>query len=217
VFQLGQPRIWMAMSRDGLLPKIFAAVHPRFKTPWFSTLVSGALVAIPSLFMNLTEVTDLTSIGTLFAFVLVCGGVLILDKSNQKIERKFRVPYINSKFIMPAALLIFIAMAVAWTPVREFMINAVTVTPAPGETALRAFSHKIPFLVFCVGTVVLTVLCFLKDLSLIPVLGLLTCGYLMTELGIVNWTRFLIWLAIGLVIYFLYGFSHSRLNAESGK
>lgn len=217
VFQLGQPRIWMAMSRDGLLPKIFAAIHPRFKTPWFSTLVSGALVAIPSLFMNLTEVTDLTSIGTLFAFVLVCGGVLILDKSDQKIERKFRVTYINSKFIMPAALLIFIVLALTWTPVREFMINAVTATPAPGETALRAFSHKIPFLVFCVGTVALTVLCFLKDLSLIPVLGLLTCGYLMTELGIVNWTRFLIWLAIGLVIYFLYGFSHSRLNAESGK
>src|SRR6185369_16517282 len=65
VFQLGQPRIWMAMSRDGLLPKIFSAIHPKFKTPWFSTIVTGFVVAIPSLFMNLTEVTDLTSIGTL--------------------------------------------------------------------------------------------------------------------------------------------------------
>jgi basic amino acid/polyamine antiporter, APA family len=217
VFQLGQPRIWMAMSRDGLLPKVFGSIHPRFKTPWFSTIVSGALVAIPSLFLNLTEVTDLTSIGTLFAFVLVCGGVLILDKSDQKIERRFRVTYINSKFIMPAALLILIVMAVTWTPVREFMVNAVTATPAAGESILRAYSHKIPFLVFCVGTVVLTFFCFTKNLSLIPVLGLLTCGYLMTELGIVNWTRFLIWLAAGLVIYFGYGFANSRLNAESGK
>ena len=103
VFQLGQPRIWMAMSRDGLLPPIFARIHPKFKTPSFSTIVTGFVVAIPSLFMNLTEVTDLTSIGTLFAFVLVCGGVLILDQSKQKIERKFRVPYINSKFIAQCA------------------------------------------------------------------------------------------------------------------
>ena len=75
VFQLGQPRIWMSMSRDGLLPPIFSAIHPRFKTPWFSTIITGLVVAIPSLFMNLTEVTDLSSIGTLFAFILVCGGV----------------------------------------------------------------------------------------------------------------------------------------------
>ena len=75
VFQVGQPRIWMSMSRDGLLPKKFASIHPKYKTPGFSTIVTGLLVAIPCLFTNLTEMTDLTSIGTLFAFVLVCGGV----------------------------------------------------------------------------------------------------------------------------------------------
>ncbi|NDD62956.1 MAG: amino acid permease, partial [Acidobacteria bacterium] len=110
VFQLGQPRIWMAMSRDGLLPPIFSAIHPRFRTPWFSTIVTGFVVAVPALFMNLTEVTDLASIGTLFAFVLVCGGVLILDTTDQKIERKFRTPYINSKFIFP----LLVGLVLGW-------------------------------------------------------------------------------------------------------
>ena len=80
VFQLGQPRLWMAMSRDGLLPKIFSAIHPRFRTPWFSTILTGLMVAIPALFMNLSEVTDLSVIGTLFAFTIVCAGVLVKDK-----------------------------------------------------------------------------------------------------------------------------------------
>ncbi len=80
VFQLGQPRIWMSMSRDGLLPKQFAKVHPKYKTPSFATIVTGFLVAVPSLFIPSAIVTDLTSIGTLFAFVLVCFGVLILPK-----------------------------------------------------------------------------------------------------------------------------------------
>jgi len=66
-FQIGQPRIWMSMSRDGLLPPIFSKIHPKYRTPSFSTLLTGFVVAIPSLFMNLSEVTDLTSIGTLFA------------------------------------------------------------------------------------------------------------------------------------------------------
>ena len=74
VFQLGQPRLWMAMSRDGLLPKIFSSIHPKFRTPWFSTILTGFMVAIPALFMNLTEVTDLSVIGTLFAFTIVCAG-----------------------------------------------------------------------------------------------------------------------------------------------
>lgn len=74
VFQLGQPRIWMSMSRDGLLPPVFSKLHPRYKTPAFATIVAAVLVSVPSLFLNLTEVTDLTSIGTLFAFILVSGG-----------------------------------------------------------------------------------------------------------------------------------------------
>lgn len=204
VFQLGQPRIWMAMSRDGLLPPIFSSIHPKFKTPWFSTLVTGLVVAIPSLFMNLTEVTDLTSIGTLFAFVLVCGGVLILDKSEQRIERRFRVPYINSKFIAPLLFIVIVALAFYFN--REGVANFFNFG-VPWEE----FKHRIPLLGFCVLMVVLVVYCFLKELSLIPVLGLVTCGYLMTELGWTNWVRFLLWLAVGLVLYFFYGNSHSKL------
>ena len=104
VFQMGQPRIWMSMSRDGLLPKRFSKIHPKFKTPSFSTIVVGFIVAIPALFMNLKMVTDLCSIGTLFAFVLVCGGVLVLQNKKDIPRGKFKTPYLNAKFIMPLAL-----------------------------------------------------------------------------------------------------------------
>ena len=100
IFQLGQPRIWMSMSRDGLLPKAFSRIHPKYKTPSFATIVTGLVVAIPALFMNLTEVTDLTSIGTLFAFVVVCSGVLILQNKKNKPAGRFEVPYINSRYII---------------------------------------------------------------------------------------------------------------------
>ena len=204
VFQLGQPRIWMAMSRDGLLPKIFSAIHPRHKTPWFSTIVTGLLVAIPSLFMNLTEVTDLTSIGTLFAFVLVCGGVLMLGRSDQRIERKFKTPYINAKFIAP--ILFILTWVLLYMYNREGMITFFNFG-APWDE----IKHRIPLLIYLVVAVVVVIFCFLKELSLIPVLGLMSCGYLMTELGWTNWVRFLIWLVVGLVLYFFYGSSHSKL------
>ncbi|HEY0174366.1 MAG TPA: amino acid permease [Pyrinomonadaceae bacterium] len=207
VFQLGQPRIWMAMSRDGLLPKIFSSIHPRFKTPWFSTIVTGLVVAIPSLFMNLTEVTDLTSIGTLFAFVLVSGGVLILTGN----EGGRYVPYLSSRYIIPAAFVLVWGFILLYRP--EVLSYLTSATPTvEGEGALAAFSHKIPYWVFIILSAALTVACFVKRLSLIPVLGLLTCGYLMTELGITNWIRFGLWLAAGLVIYFLYGYRHSNLH-----
>src|ERR1700760_2223786 len=104
IFQLGQPRIWMSMSRDGLLPKAFSRIHPKYHTPSFATIVTGFVVAIPALFVNLTIVTDLTSIGTLFAFVLVCGGVLLLPKEAAQAGR-FRLPYINSKWIVPVVFI----------------------------------------------------------------------------------------------------------------
>ncbi|HEX4950608.1 MAG TPA: amino acid permease [Blastocatellia bacterium] len=214
VFQLGQPRIWMTMSRDGLLPPIFAAIHPKFKTPWFSTIVTGLVVAIPSLFMNLTEVTDLTSIGTLFAFVLVCGGVLLLQH-NQNIERKFKVPYINAKFIAPALFVLIWLGLILFKPEAISSLLATTDPANPTETGWEVFKHKIPLLGFIVIATALVVQCFRKSLSLIPVLGVLTCGYLMTELGWTNWYRFLIWLAIGLVIYFLYSYQHSKLARTS--
>ena len=210
VFQLGQPRIWMAMSRDGLLPKIFSSIHPRFKTPWFATIVTGLVVAIPSLFMNLTEVTDLTSIGTLFAFVLVSGGALILMGN----ESGRYVPYVNSRYLIPAAFVLIWGFIVLYRP-EVFQYLTSTVPVNEGEGAFGAFSHKIPYWVFIIFSAALTVLCFVKRLSLIPVLGLLTCGYLMTELGIVNWIRFGLWLVAGLVIYFLYGYRHSNLHKRA--
>src|SRR4029078_4325735 len=101
VYQLGQPRIWMSMSRDGLLPKVFAKIHPKYKTPSFSTILTGIMVGVPALFLNLDVVIALTSIGTLFAFVLVCGGVLVLQSQPNRPESKFKVPYLNSKWIVP--------------------------------------------------------------------------------------------------------------------
>jgi APA family basic amino acid/polyamine antiporter len=198
IFQLGQPRIWMSMSRDGLLPKAFSRIHPKYHTPSFATVVTGFVVAIPALFMNLTEVTDLTSIGTLFAFVLVCGGVLLLPREAAKSGR-FHLPYVNSKYIVPV---IFIVGMVFF---RHDIFTLFT-----GANAHEHF----PIFLFIILSAVLTVFAFLRNLSLIPVLGLLSCFYLMTELGYTNWLRFLIWLVIGLVIYFTYSYKHSVLGKE---
>jgi amino acid transporter len=104
VFQMGQPRIWMSMSRDGLLPKRFSRIHPKYKTPSYATVVTGFVVAIPALFLNLTMVTDLCSIGTLFAFVLVCAGVLVLQNKTDIPRGKFKTPYVNSKYVIPFML-----------------------------------------------------------------------------------------------------------------
>ncbi len=204
VFQLGQPRIWMSMSRDGLLPKVFSRIHPKYKTPSFSTVVTGFVVAIPALFLNLTEVTDLTSIGTLFAFVLVCGGVLLLPKSEEPVTtNRFHIRYINGKWIVP--VLYVVGLIVLWK-------NLMGLFNYENEAV---FKDKLPFYLFVILASALTVTTFLKNLSLIPVLGLASCFYLMTELGYTNWLRFLIWLVIGLVIYFLYGRRHSRLAQQA--
>jgi APA family basic amino acid/polyamine antiporter len=201
IFQMGQPRIWMSMSRDGLLPKAFSRIHPKYQTPSFATIVTGFVVAVPALFLNLTEVTDLTSIGTLFAFVLVCGGVLLLPKEDKNIEgehKKFKIPYVNAKFIAP--VLFLVGLVVMWKPF-------VALFHYTGD------HDKLPYFLFIGLSAVITILSFLKNLSLIPVLGLISCFYLMTELGYTNWLRFLIWLVIGLVIYFTYSYRHSKLNA----
>lgn len=207
VFQVGQPRIWMSMSRDGLLPRSFSKIHRKFRTPWFATVVTGIVVAIPSLFMNLTEVTDLCSIGTLFAFILVSGGVLILDRRNTPDEsgppEGFRVPYLNSRYWLPVAWAI---AGVAW----YFLIR-------DGGSVLHFSSfrigwHDVPMIFFTIVAVILTFFALWKKLSLIPVLGLLTNLYLMVHLGVTNWLRFGIWLVIGLTIYFLYGIRKSKLK-----
>ncbi len=146
VFQLGQPRIFMSMSRDGLLPRFFSKVHPRFKTPYIGTIITGFFVATFAAFANIAEVVDLTNIGTLFAFVLVSAGVIVLRKVEPDRVRPFRAP---------------------WVPFT-------------------------------------------------PILAILSCLYLMLQLPLVTWIRFGVWLALGLVIYFVYGVRNSRLAKERG-
>jgi len=93
VYQLGQARIWFAMSRDGLLPRAFSRVHPRFQTPHISTWVAGFLVAIPAGLWDIGELAELSNIGTLFAFALVCGAVMVLRRRRPDLSRGFRVPW----------------------------------------------------------------------------------------------------------------------------
>jgi basic amino acid/polyamine antiporter, APA family len=196
VFQLGQPRIWMSMSRDGLLPKIFSKIHPRFGTPSFSTILTGLVVAIPALFLNLDVVLALTSIGTLFAFVLVCGGVLVLQSQKDKPESKFKVPYINGQYIFPAMVVAAVAIILLKAP-SHF-------------TDILTF-ETFPMILFWMVSLVMAVLAFQKKLSLLPILGMISCFYLMAQESHTNWNRFLLWLAIGLGVYFLYSRHHSKL------
>jgi APA family basic amino acid/polyamine antiporter len=142
VFQLGQPRIFFSMSRDGLLPRFFSRLHPRFRTPYVGTIITGTFVATFAAFANIAEVVELTNIGTLFAFVLVSAGVIFLRRAEPDRPRPFRVP---------------------WVP-------------------------------------------------LTPLISIGACLYLMLQLPGITWIRFAIWLAIGLVFYFLYGYRHSVLR-----
>jgi basic amino acid/polyamine antiporter, APA family len=134
VFQYGQARIWYAMSRDRLFPKLFSKVHPRFKTPHWSTWIAGFAVGIPAGIFAISDAANLANIGTLFAFVLVSLGVIILRRTQPERRRGFRVPL------------------VPW----------------------------------------------------FPLISILLCFGLMTGLTVLTWVRFLVWLALGLLIYFLY-------------
>ncbi|MCA6364712.1 MAG: amino acid permease [Bacteroidetes bacterium] len=274
VFQLGQPRIWMSMSRDGLLPKRFAKLHPRFKTPSFATIVAGLIVGGGVLFMNLSFVTDLTSIGTLFAFVLVCAGVLRLETLPDAPRGKFRTPYFNSQFVVPVLVVLSIVLTFMFAKegtmdflssrtlntdtealtkaivqngkeaeVRNFLASEIKLAPESFDTSstagllnglsdntrhdvirrlpvdyslkyqsgLGVFAHNIPMWIFILITFFISYRCVMKKLSLIPVLGLLSCLYMMAQIPIHQWLWFTVWLVIGLVIYFNYGRKHSRL------
>ncbi|HEY5164184.1 MAG TPA: amino acid permease [Terriglobales bacterium] len=140
VFQYGQTRIWFAMSRDRLLPRIFSAVHPKFKTPHWSTWIAGLAVGIPAGIFDIGDAADLSNIGTLFAFVLVSLGVIFLRRKQPDRPRGFKVPLV----------------------------------------------------------------------PLFPIISVVLCGGLMTGLTVITWIRFFVWLAIGLVIYFLYSRRHSE-------
>src|SRR6266849_10673679 len=142
VFQLGQPRIFMAMARDGLLPQYFAKIHPRFRTPHITTIWTGVVVGVVAMVTNIGDLADLTNIGTLFAFILVCIGVNVLRRVDPQRARPFRAPFV----------------------------------------------------------------------PIFPILGVLLCLALMLSLPVMTWIRFVVWLAIGLCIYFLYSVRHSKLR-----
>ena len=276
VFQMGQPRIWMSMSRDGLLPKKFSKLHPKYKTPSFSTIVVGFVVAVPALFLNLTMVTDLCSIGTLFAFVMVCAGVLVLQNKPDIPRGKFKIPYANGKWIMPLLLItgIVLMFTVNKKSTMAFLTNEkelfnpaelltsisdsqtetlkievqqrdpegfekndkdlekyfsgieeneyLSVLKSAGlgekqiyESGMALFKHKIPMWIFLFALLAITVWSFRQNLSLIPLLGLVSCLYMMAELSVWNWIYFSAWLVLGLLIYFGYSRRHSKLNREA--
>jgi APA family basic amino acid/polyamine antiporter len=275
VFQMGQPRIWMSMSRDGLLPKAFSKIHPKFHTPSFATIVTGFVVAVPALFMNLTIVTDLCSIGTLFAFVLVCAGVLKLQNDPNMKRGKFKTPYLNSKYL--TSILFIVALGCLYVFNKQGMVDFIKNTPKTNdattivtsmsateieaaktlllktdsvhfvaskydmqtylssldeqvyaktvvnlsisdskkyESGFGLFKHKIPLWIFIFSCILIAYYSYTKNLSLIPVLGLVSCLYMMSEMGISNWIGFSIWLAVGLLIYFGYSRRNSKLNFE---
>ncbi len=142
VFQLGQPRIFMAMARDGLLPQYFAKIHPRFRTPYVTTIWTGVVVGGVAMLADIGSLSDLTNIGTLFAFILVCVGVAVLRRTDAVRLRPFRVPLV----------------------------------------------------------------------PLFPIVGVILCFVLMLSLPVLTWIRFVVWLVIGLLIYFLYSVRHSKLR-----
>jgi APA family basic amino acid/polyamine antiporter len=145
VMMLSAPRVFLAMARDGLVPRgLFASIHPKFQTPWISTILIGIFVAAMTALLPIDALLHLTNIGTLFAFVIVCGAVLIMRRTNPQAVRPFRCPFV----------------------------------------------------------------------PVVPILGILACLLLMLSLPAANWVRLFVWLAIGLLIYFGYGRSHSLLGKE---
>ncbi len=202
VFQLGQPRIWMSMSRDGLLPKVFSKIHPKYQTPSFSTILTGIVVAVPALFLNMNVVIDLTSVGTLFAFVLVNAGILKLQMDPNRPTPAFKVPFINGKYILPIMVVGGLALAWYFNPGGFRSIDF---------SSWEALRKVVPYFLFVVLACTVAVMGFMYSFSLIPALGLLSCSYLLCESGVSNWERFLLWLLLGLVVYFLYGRRKSKL------
>lgn len=204
VFQLGQPRIWMSMSRDGLLPKKFSKVHSKFGTPSFATIITGVFVGVPSLFMSISRMTDLTSIGTLFAFVLVCFGVLVLPRLSPDVKKKsFQLPYINGQFIIPGLAAIFI----------YFGLDRISSAFAAIQT--EGYQEFL-FLIFVFVLIIVAVLSFIRKYSVIPVIGAMCCMYLMIEIPPVSWLWFFAWMTIGLVFYTFYGRRKSLLAKDEG-
>jgi len=219
VFQMGQPRIWMSMSRDGLMPPVFQKIHPKYKTPSFSTIVTGLVVGVPILFTDKTFVLDFTSIATLFAFVLVCGGVLLIPPKDKKAGR-FHLPYINGKFIFPLVVAgsIILAQSLSKTYFSD-LLNFDFSDDKDYSAGRKSFMDmaipNISLIIFWISAVILAVFAFMKKYSLIPLMGVITCMYLLTGMSKSNWMWFSGWLILGVIIYFLYGRQHSKLASAS--
>ena len=147
ILMMGQSRVLFAMSRDRLLPGWLSTFHPRFGTPWVISLITGVVVALIATFVPLSTLADMVNIGTLFAFVLVSIGVIVLRRTQPDLPRAFRTPAV----------------------------------------------------------------------PLIPILAVIACVFLMLNLGTLTWWRFLVWMALGFVVYFLYGYRRSRLARGEGQ
>ena len=215
VFQMGQPRIWMSMSRDGLLPPAFQKIHAKFKTPSFATIITGLLVGIPILFTDKTFVLDFTSIATLFAFVLVCGGVLLIPR-KEKVPGRFSLPYINGQFIYPLIIAIAIIMVALYgkgyfSAAFNFDFSGNEDYIAGKASFMDLATPKLSIIIFWAICILLSIATFIKKYSLIPLMGVSTCLYLLTGMTKSNWAWFLGWLALGLIVYFLYGYRNSKL------
>ena len=215
VFQMGQPRIWMSMSRDGLLPPVFQKIHPKYKTPSFATIITGVVVGLPILFTDKTFVLDFTSIATLSAFVLVCGGVLLIPR-REKQAGGFNMPYINGQFIFPlivvgALIGVSFLSKTYFSDIFNFDFSGNTDYVSGKKSFMDVATPNLSLIIFWLSAIALAIFSFIKKYSLIPLMGLITCLYLLTGMTKANWLWFLAWLAIGLVIYFAYGFKKSKL------
>ncbi|OQP39396.1 amino acid transporter [Niastella koreensis] len=215
VFQMGQPRIWMSMSRDGLLPPVFQKIHKKYKTPSFATIITGMVVGIPILFTDKTFVLDFTSIATLFAFVLVCGGVLLIPQ-KEKVAGRFNMPYINGQFIFPILIVATLLILIKWVP--GYFSDMFTYDFSRDESYIKGKASfmdlatpKLSQIIFWIACFIISIMAFMKKYSLIPLMGVVSCLYLLTGMTKSNWAWFLGWLLLGLIIYIFYGYKKSRL------
>lgn len=205
VFQMGQPRIWYSMSKDGLLPKKLQEIHSTRKIPSFATIMTGVVVGVPIIFTDKSFILDFTSIGTIFAFVLVCGGVLLLPP-KKKIPGRFQMPYINGRWIFPILFLGGLGFFYFWQP-DFFHKLSNWEDPNDGTFYLSICIYIIINLFLCI-------LAFTRNLSLIPLIGLSSCLYLLTGMTYENWFWFGIWFGLGILVYFSYGYRNSKLRKD---
>ncbi|MCS7162349.1 MAG: amino acid permease [Bacteroidia bacterium] len=205
VFQIGQPRIWYVMSRDGLLPAWLGRIHPRFRTPHRATLLTGLAVGVPLFFSSLSAVVDMTSMGTLVAFAVVCAGVAYLHyRPPAAYAPRFRVPYIPGRWLYIGLLGIGLLWAYLSNP--------------QGFSALWDWSQGGSLWRYRVFLLILLIIGYFVvsyNLSMLPILGLISTLYFIVELDMQNWIRLGVWTGAGLLIYFGYSYWHAHVGRGS--